>query len=287
MPELPEVETIARDLDARLSGRTISKVAVIRADVLRGGSPATVGERAAGSTVLRVWRRGKTAVLSLSHGIHLLVQPRFTGALLVSDAYPGTSIGSTGAPEESPANDPFAAVVWWLADGGVFWYRDVRRLGTVTLANDIALAEYSARLGPEPLDPAFDAARLSGLLRGSRSAIKKVLMDQRYLAGVGNIYANEALWRAGIDPSRAAASVAPHEAELLHAALTEVLSASIRSRGTTFRDYRDPSNRAGGYAAQLQVYGRGGDGCLRCGGRLTETHAIDGRSTVFCHRCQR
>lgn len=287
MPELPEVETIARELDARLSGRTIGKVSVRRNDVLRGASSAEVEARSVGHQVLRVWRRAKTAVLSLSGGMHLLVQPRFTGALLVQDGAPSGAGGSTGAETDSPDADPFAAVIWTLAGGGAFWYRDVRRLGTVTLADESALAAYSRRIGPEPLDPAFDAARLSGILRGSRMAIKKVLMDQRYLAGVGNIYANEALWRAGIDPSRPARSVAPVEAGRLHAALVEVLDASIRSGGTTFRDYRDPSNRAGNYAAQLRAYGCGGEPCHRCGTRLTETHAIDGRSTVFCHRCQR
>jgi formamidopyrimidine-DNA glycosylase len=284
VPELPEVETIARDLDRRLSGRKIGSVEVSRADVLRGASAGELALRTSGRTVLRVWRRGKTAVLSLDGGDHLLVQPRFTGAILVRDPA-GSSTASADA--EAPGTDPFAAVTWFLEDGGAFWYRDVRRLGTVTLADDAELAAYEKRLGPEPLDPEFDAARLSGLLRGSRTAIKKVLMDQRYLAGVGNIYANEALWRSGIDPSRPAASLTPAEVVRLYDALTSVLRASIQSRGTTFRDYRDPSNRAGGFAAQLQAYGRGGEPCWRCGTRLAETHAIDGRSTVFCHRCQR
>lgn len=287
MPELPEVETIARDLDRRLSERKIGSVEVSRADVLRGASADELTVRTSGKAVLRVWRRGKTAVLSLDGGDHLLVQPRFTGAILVRDPA-GSANGSTASADaEAPGTDPFAAITWFLEDGGAFWYRDVRRLGTVTLADDADLAAYEKRLGPEPLDREFDAARLSGLLRGSRAAIKKVLMDQRYLAGVGNIYANEALWRSGIDPSRPAASLTPAEGVRLHDALTSVLRASIQSRGTTFRDYRDPSNRAGGFAAQLQAYGRGGEPCWRCGTRLAETHAIDGRSTVFCHRCQR
>lgn len=227
-----------------------------------------------GRTVSNVWRRAKTAIISMSGGWHLLVTPRFTGVVLVQDA-----------AEEITADD-YATIIWRLADGGRFWYRDVRRLGTVTLADDEALASYDASIGAEPLDPSFDASRLSGLLRGSRSAIKKVLMDQRVVAGIGNIYANEGLWRAGIDPSREARSVSADEGARLHAALTSILSASIQARGTTFRDYRDPSNREGGYAAQLLVYGRGGAPCSRCGTTLTETHAIDGRSTVFCHRCQ-
>jgi formamidopyrimidine-DNA glycosylase len=121
----------------------------------------------------------------------------------------------------------------------------------------------------------------------SSQAVKKVLMDQRQVAGIGNIYANEALWRSGIDPSRPARTVTGDEAGALHAALVDVLEASIAARGTTFRDYRDPGNRPGGFAARLAVYGRGGEPCLRCGARLVETSAIDGRSTVLCYRCQR
>lgn len=245
--------------------------------------------------VERVWRRGKTAILSLSGGWHLLIQPRFTGAVLVDDAPEAGegsvqgADGSTRTAEDGESRapaDPYSAIEWELADGGRFRYRDVRRLGTVTLASDADLAEYEGRMGDEPLDPRFDADRLSGLLGGSRAAIKKVLMDQRILAGVGNIYANEALWGAGIDPSREARSLGRDEVERLHAVLVAVLKASVVARGTTFRDYRDPSNRSGGYAVQLHAYGREGEPCERCGTRLTGTHAIDGRATVFCHRCQ-
>lgn len=283
MPELPEVETIAQELDARLAGRIVTRVIVQRADVLRGEHRERLGEVLSGDRVARAWRRAKTAVISFDRGWHLLVTPRFTGAVLIEDL--GGAPDGSGSPSVAD-EDPYAAIVWRLADGGTFWYRDVRRLGTVTLADDAALAAFDSSLGPEPLDPRFDADRLSGLLRGSRSAIKKVLMDQRVLAGVGNIYANEALWRSRIDPSREARSLTALEVERLHAELRSILAASIAVRGTTFRDYRDPSNRAGGFAAQLLAYGRGGERCAACGTTLTETHAIDGRSTVFCHRCQ-
>lgn len=274
MPELPEVETIARELHARLAARIVVDTEVLRADVLRDTTPSHLADVLRGRAIERVWRRAKSAIISFSGDWHLLIQPRFTGAVIVDEA---------GSVTE---DDPYATVVWTL-DSGRFRYRDVRRLGTVTLADATGLEAYSARIGDEPLDPTFDARRLSGLLRESRSAIKKVLMDQRVLAGVGNIYANEALWRAGIDPSREARTVRADEAERLYEALTSILAASISARGTTFRDYRDPSNREGGFAAQLLAYGRGGERCAACGTTLTETHAIDGRSTVFCHRCQR
>ncbi len=149
------------------------------------------------------------------------------------------------------------------------------------------LADYTEGLGIEPLDPAFTEAHLSGVLRGSSQAIKKVLMDQRQLAGVGNIYANESLWRAGIDPSRRANSLGDHEVTALHAGIVSVLQESIAARGTSFRDYRDASGGRGAFAEQLAVYGREGHPCPRCGARLIGTHAVDGRTTVFCAWCQR
>jgi formamidopyrimidine-DNA glycosylase len=146
---------------------------------------------------------------------------------------------------------------------------------------------YVDRLGIEPLDPAFTAAHLSGILRVSRQAVKRVLMDQRLVVGIGNIYANEACWRAGVDPSRAARDIAPHEASRLRDGVVGVLTESIAARGTSFRDYRDATGGRGDFVRSLAVYGRGGQPCPRCGARLVETHAIDGRSTVLCARCQR
>jgi formamidopyrimidine-DNA glycosylase len=145
---------------------------------------------------------------------------------------------------------------------------------------------YSSALGIEPLDPAFTAEHLSVLLRGSRQAVKKVLMDQREVVGIGNIYANEALWRAGIDPSRAANRLIPEEAARLHSGIVDVLTESIAARGTSFRDYRDASGERGGFVERLAVYGRAGEPCPRCAARLVGTHAIDGRMTVLCARCQ-
>jgi formamidopyrimidine-DNA glycosylase len=173
-----------------------------------------------------------------------------------------------------------------LEDGRSIHYRDIRRLGTVALMPPDRFDEYSSALGVEPLDPAFTADHLSVLLRGSRQAVKKVLMDQRAIAGIGNIYANEALWRSGIDPSRAARSLSHDEAARLQRDIVEVLEESIAARGTSFRDYRDARGERGRFVEQLAVYGRAGEACPRCGARLIGTHAIDGRMTVLCARCQ-
>jgi formamidopyrimidine-DNA glycosylase len=275
VPELPETETIARDLDRAITGRRITEVDVVRADVLREGSPADLGARTTGRAFVRAWRRAKLVVLDLDSEDRIVVQPRFTGALLLS----------RGPLPEHEA--PYSTVRFALDDGRDLHYRDIRRLGTVALMSPARFAQYSATLGIEPLDPTFTASHLSGILRGSRQAVKKVLMDQRVLVGVGNIYANEACWRAGVDPSRAARSVTVDEAVALHAGIVGVLTDSIAARGTSFRDYRDASGGRGDFERSLAAYGRGGEPCLRCGARLVETHAIDGRSTVLCARCQK
>jgi formamidopyrimidine-DNA glycosylase len=181
----------------------------------------------------------------------------------------------------------YSTVELVLDDGRSLHYRDIRRLGTVALMDAERFDRYTATLGIEPLDRAFTADHLSGLLRGSRQAVKKVLMDQRGVVGIGNIYANEALWRARIDPSRAANSVTVPEASVLRRSIVEVLTESIAHRGTSFRDYRDASGERGGFVEHLAVYGRAGEPCPRCGRRLVGTHAIDGRMTVLCAHCQK
>ena len=274
MPELPETETIARDLDREVSGARITDVRVTRADVLREVSARELRRRLMGVSVTRSWRRAKLVVLDLSSGDHLVVQPRFTGALLID---------AGDLPERERE---YSTVELTLDDGRSLHYRDIRRLGTVALMRDDRFEHYSSALGIEPLDPTFTAEHLSVLLRGSRQAVKKVLMDQRAVAGIGNIYANEALWRARIDPSRAASRVTPDEVTRLRSAIVDVLRESITARGTSFRDYRDASGARGEFVERLAVYGRAGEPCAICGARLVGTHAIDGRMTVLCAHCQ-
>lgn len=275
MPELPETETIARDLDREIAGCRILAVDITRADVLREVDAGTLQRRVEGTGIERCWRRAKLVVLDLSTGDRIVVQPRFTGALLLDS-------GNLPAEERR-----YSTIELRLSDGRSLHYRDIRRLGTVALMSPERFAAYTAELGIEPLDPAFTPGHLSAILRGRRQAIKKVLMDQRLVTGIGNIYANEALWRAGIDPSRAADTITPVEAAALRDSIVGVLTESIAHRGTSFRDYRDASGARGGFVDHLAVYGRGGEPCPGCGRRLIGTHAIDGRMTVLCAHCQR
>jgi formamidopyrimidine-DNA glycosylase len=275
VPELPETETIANDLNRAICGARISGVRVSKADVLRDVTAAQLRRRILGSQVARCWRRAKLVVIDLSSGDRLVVQPRFTGALLLDEG------------QLSEKELRYSTVALALDDGRTVHYRDIRRLGTVALMNPKRFEAYSASLGAEPLDPAFTAEHLSALLRCSRQAVKKVLMDQRAVVGIGNIYANEALWRAHIDPSRVARNISETETRGLYDDIVRVLTESIEARGTSFRDYRDATGARGAFADRLAVYGRAGQPCPRCGHRLVGTHAIDGRMTVLCANCQR
>ncbi len=275
MPELPETETIARDLDGAIRGRRIEKVSVRKADVLRGVTSRSIARRLKHKTIVRSWRRAKLVVIDLDGGDRIVVQPRFTGALLIDD-------GSLTASQLS-----YSTLRLDLDDGRALHYADVRRLGTVALMNADRFEEYSGKLGVEPLDREFTAAHLSAVLRATSQPVKKVLMEQRKIAGIGNIYANEALWRARIDPSRPAASVSLEEAEGLRSSIVGVLEEAIEARGTSFRDYRDARGNRGGFVEKLQAYGRAGLPCARCGRKLVSTHAIDGRATTLCVTCQR
>jgi len=273
MPELPEVETIVRDLRPALVGHTIRQASLSHDDVLRGVTRRALLRGLSGATVRGISRRAKHAVLDLG-GRRLVVQPGMSGSLVVHDR-----------PLDA-GEAKYAVLRAVLADGRELVYRDVRRLGTLLLLDEPGWAAYDGALGPEPLDPDFTADAFARSLSRSRQAVKKVLMDQRYVVGVGNIYANEALFAAGIDPSRPASEVAELEYYLLHDEVRRILAAAIASKGTTFRDYRTGTGERGEFQFELYVYGREGQPCRTCGTRLTGTHLIDGRISVFCHRCQ-
>lgn len=273
MPELPEVETIVRDLRPALLGRRFERVSLSHDDVLRGVTRRRLVQQLTGATVGEVFRRAKHAVLELG-GRRLVIQPGMTGSLIVHDR-PLTE-------EEAR----YAVLRIELDDGRTLVYRDVRRLGTILLLDDRGWSAYSGAIGPEPLDDAFTPEDFGATLRRSRQAIKKVIMDQRHLAGVGNIYANEALFAAGIDPSKPANRLTEDDHRRLHEEIRRILALAIASQGTTFRDYRTGTGESGNFQLQLFVYGREGEPCRICGTRLAGTHAIDARISVFCHRCQ-
>jgi formamidopyrimidine-DNA glycosylase len=271
VPELPEVETIVRDLHRLVRGATVTEVTVLRPDVIVG-SPADAFERSlAGRRIEDVSRRAKNIVFDLRDGV-LVVNLGMTGRLVVHP------------PEQS--EPPHVGVRIRLDDGRTILYEDVRRFGRLELTTHEAWAARSARLGVEPLSHDFTPTLLHRITRGSRAPIKSWLMDQGRVVGVGNIYASEALFRAGIRPTRPAGSLSKPRALRLHAAIREVLQEAIEFRGTTLLDYRDASGETGSFARRLRVYDREGEPCPDCGTRIRRI-VQGGRSTYYCPRCQR
>ena len=273
MPELPEVETIVRDLRSSLAGRRFVAGRLSHDDVLRGVTRRALLAGLRNATVLELTRRAKHAVIVTDRG-RLVVQPGMTGSLTIFDR------------PLTPDERRYAVLRLTQDDGRTLVYRDVRRLGTLLWLDDEGWDDYDRAIGPEPLERRFTGAGFYRILQGSRAAVKKVLMDQRAIAGVGNIYANESLFAAGIDPSKPAREVSAVRAGKLRRELVRILRAAIRSRGSTVRDYRTGTGKKGGFQLELLVYDREGEPCVRCGSTLAGTHAIDARITVFCHRCQ-
>lgn len=274
MPELPEVETYVRDLAPHLTGRRIVRATLHHADILSGIAKGRFLERLTGARVTGISRRAKHAVLLLDDAHRLVVQPGMTGSLFHA------------AGPLPPDEARYVVLDATLDRGGRLIYHDVRRIGTLRLLDARQWTRFEAGLGPEPLGEAWTEAAFIASLRGSRLAIKKFLMDQRKVVGIGNIYANEALFTAGLDPSKPAGALTGAQTARLREAVRAILARAIAASGTTFRDYRTGSGEPGNFQLELLVYGREGLPCRQCGRTLVGTHAIDARATVFCHHCQ-
>jgi formamidopyrimidine-DNA glycosylase len=271
MPELPEVETIVRDLQALLPGVSILEVSVERPDLIVGEGSDRFVAALRGRRIEGISRRAKNIVIALADEL-LVVNLGMTGRLLVAEA--------TG---QRPSH---VGVRFALDDGRELLYHDVRRFGRLQRHAPAGWAARAATLGVEPLATDFTPERLLELAGRSRVAIKTWLMDQRHIVGVGNIYASEALFRAALDPRRPAKSLTRAQAGRLHRAIREVLLEAIDFRGTTLLDYRDVQGESGAFASRLSVYDRAGDPCTRCAAEIVRI-VQGGRSTFFCAACQR
>lgn len=275
MPELPEVETMVRDVAPRLEGCYIAQAQLRKTDVLRQVTKSRLIQTLTGNTIEQVSRRAKHAVFRLSSGHRMVIQPRMTGSLVVHDR-PLTR-----------GEKKYTVLLCGLDTGHLFVYRDVRRLGTIWLLDEDGWIGYTGRIGPEPLEQTFTPFVFADRLKGTRTAVKKAIMDQRRVAGVGNIYANEALFDAQVHPAKPTNTLSLEEFARLHAAIVDVLQRALAASGTTLRDYRRGTGEPGSFQFELRAYGRGHKPCVRCGKRLTTTHKIDLRATTFCSNCQR
>ena len=278
MPELPEVETVRRRLAPLLVGRRFERVRIDDPRLVRPYEPAEVAAELEGEHVGAVERRGKYLIVRFESGRALLIHLRMTGSLRHS----GTGAVEAGGVDD----DPYRRAVVTLDNGSDVAYRDVRRFGTWLLLEPGELEPYlAARVGVEPLDALFTAARLGERLAARRAPIKAALLDQRTLAGMGNIYVDEALWRARIHPLRPAASIDRNELRRLHRGVRASLEAGIARHGSTLRDYRLPDGTEGEMQKAFRVYGRAGEPCDRCGTPIAKIR-VAGRGTWFCPTCQ-
>jgi formamidopyrimidine-DNA glycosylase len=274
MPELPEVETIRRRLAPVLEGATIERAEIADPRLTRPVDPALVADALTGERIEALDRRGKYLLWRLSSGRTLVVHLRMTGSL-------------RHASDGELPEDAYRRATLALDTGAAVGYRDVRRFGTWELLDEGHLRPYlDARLGPEPLAGSFTASRLAALAAGRTTPVKAFLLDQRRIAGVGNIYADEALWRAQIHPLRPAGELSADELGRLHRALRAVLRKGIERQGSTLRDYVTPDGDGGAMQHEFHVYGRFGEPCDRCG-RPIERIVVGGRGTWFCPHCQR
>jgi formamidopyrimidine-DNA glycosylase len=281
MPELPEVETVARDLRPRLAGAEIVGARVTWPRTLRTHDPEAFPAAIAGLTVETVGRRGKQLVIGLSGGYALTIHLKMTGQLFV-------------VPASAPP-DPYVRLVLELAGGKELRFRDIRKFGRVGLyVRDAASGELLLEpggagvfgaTGPEPLDEAFTLRAFRRRLRVRRGRLKPLLLDQSFLAGVGNIYADEALWAARLHPLRSAASLRPDDERRLYDAIRSVLAEAVERRGSSIDDYTAPDGD-GAMQERLKVYQRAGEACPRCG-RPVRRLILGARSTHFCSWCQR
>ena len=277
MPELPEAETIARGLHSHLAGHLIRRARVHRKEAVEPMTPTTFARSLSGRRVRRVRRRAKWIAAELDDGRRWVTQLRMTGRF---------TWGQVSPLRAQPHLSVSLLITGEGGDLGVVRFFDTRRFGRMSIVDRAAWKELDARLGIEPLSDEFTEAELRRRLAPSRAPLRNALLDQTRIAGIGNIYANEICYLAEIDPRRTAGTLTDSETSKLRDAIRNVLAEAVGRRGTSFSDYRDLLGSEGDFQNHLEVYGRAGDRCGRCGTEIART-VLAGRSAFFCPACQR
>ena len=274
MPELPEVESVRRQLAPFIERRRFDRVVISDTRLTRPFDPRAIAGELEGEHVASLERRGKYLIVRFESGRGLLIHLRMTGSLRHGGA--GTL-----------PDDPYRRAVVRLDDGSDVAYRDVRRFGTWLVLEPDELEPYlAARVGPEPLLDSYRARDLAERLSRRKAPVKAAILDQRTVAGVGNIYADEALWRARIHPLTPAESLDAGQVRALHRGIRRALEQGIARQGSTLRDYALPDGGSGSMQDEFKVYGHGGEPCDRCGTPIAKTR-VAGRGTWYCPTCQR
>ena len=268
MPELPEVETTVRELENKIIGRKILR-AWTDAEKLFKPNFLEFEKGVIGRTIKGIDRRGKNIVIELDSGKHILVHQKLTGSLLY-----GAEI-----------KNPYIHLILYL-DKGKLALSDLRKFAKVAFIPDLENYPDYQKLGPEPLSRNFSLGKFEEILKKSKGKIKKVLMDQQKIVGIGNIYADEILFETKISPLRETPEIKPAEIKILYQAIKKILTKAIKAKGTSVSDYRRPSGKEGNFQKFLQVYRRAGKPCFRCGEKIKRLK-LNGRSAHFCPKCQK
>lgn len=287
MPELPEVETVVRQLEPEVEGRRIEELEVLDARWSRPVPPGKLGKAVSGATIERLGRRGKYILMGLDGARTLVMHLRMTGNLVLreGDEVIDPSEGRRLYESERSTEERHLRARFVLDDGRELWFTDPRRFGEAFLVANDKLEERFAKLGPEPFSPEFTAAALGEMAAGRTAPLKSFLLDQSKVAGVGNIYADEALFRAELHPLSPAGSMKPEHLEALRDSVVAALEAGIEAGGSSIDDYRDARGEKGSMQDEFLVHTREGEDCPRCGGTIVRV-VVGGRSTYFCPSCQ-
>ncbi len=284
MPELPEVETIRQDLRKKILNKKIKSVFVSGKAKVNKSHPA-FKKYLIGKKFVDIDRVGKLIIFVLDNKKYLLVHLKMTGQLIYKN---GKKIIAGGHPEPRIDEVPnkFTRVSFELASGGNLYFNDVRRFGYVNIVGQEELDKIKSNFGIEPLQPDFTLENFKKALSNRRTSIKAVLLNQKLLAGIGNIYADESCFLAEVRPAKPVNKLTGLQVKKLHKAIEKVINKAIEMRGTTFNDYKDSEGNSGYFGNFLKVYGRGGEKCVKCKDILKRTVVV-GRGTVYCLKCQK
>ena len=285
MPELPEVETIRRQLVKDVVGKKIQAVKILVPKLIKETSPVLFRRMVVGKEIVNIRRRGKYLIFDLGLQnnkpfLYLLAHLKLSGQLFYS---PSSTLSPAGRGRGEGDNIPHH-VLFSFNDGSRLYYHDRRRFGGFTLRREDPEAKLN--LGPEPLAAAFTFKRWKQVIEGKNGRVKTFLLDQRRIAGLGNIYAAETLFRAGLHPDRRVSTLRPDETKKLYQAIRSILKKALKAGGTSIQDYLKPDGRHGNFQKSLFVYRRKGEPCLRCGNPI-KVQKDGSRSTYFCPHCQR
>jgi len=274
MPELPEVETIRRDLEGMILHQTIKGVQIHDHYVIRDIATECFVKNSCGKTIISISRRGKAIILTLFPEGYIVIQLMMTGQLIGSPSLMANEVSK------------HRKVTFLLSNGCCLTYNDQRRFGRITFVDDLDKMKFLKVIGPEPLEEAFNPQFIAQTIKNRRAPIKSLLLNQHFVAGIGNIYASEILFESRINPKRRAKTLKSEEIECLHKTMMDVLKKAIQARGTSMRNYLDGRGARGKFINRIKVYGREHEACVICQTPITRIVQA-GRSTFYCRKCQK